>query len=244
MNNKKKATSVKAKNAVQYNWKRRPSEIRGYHRTLYMNADNGDYLRVDYNLIDKRVRLYLEAANEGGNPYYSVISNGKVTIERSVSTGRSSGFSHKFHERAEIFSTIPNQEVVRLINRNYNIVSRQAQQQIREQKQKRIDETRNRYFSESEAVSYDRDTRTTRRGDSINIRVIDAIDFIIGILSSLIMYILFQYSFIVMGIVSAFYGIIIGFIDMFLRNRPPLLGKVIFFILAGACAYVYGYYIF
>ena len=75
----------------QQSWKKRPSEIRGYQRTYYMNSPDGDYLRVDYNLKEKKVRLYVEVEGEGGNAYYAVITNGKITAERSVSSGRNYG---------------------------------------------------------------------------------------------------------------------------------------------------------
>jgi hypothetical protein len=117
----KKKTANIVLDAAQHAWKKRPSEIRGYQRTFYITSDEGDYLRVDYNLKEKRVRLYIEIDAEGGNAYYSVITNGKVTAERSISTGRSYGFSDKFRERADVFSTLPNNPVLKLINRNYGI---------------------------------------------------------------------------------------------------------------------------
>ncbi|MCX7678592.1 MAG: hypothetical protein N2316_05185, partial [Spirochaetes bacterium] len=104
-----------------HHWKRRPSEIRGYNRTFYMTDDNGDYLRVDYNLKEKRVRLYLEDASEGGIPYYAVISNGRITAEKNAQTGRPVNLSEKFRSRAELFSSIGNNEVLKLINENYGI---------------------------------------------------------------------------------------------------------------------------
>ena len=42
---------------IQFAWKRRPSEIRGYERALYTTLDNGDYIRIDYNNGAQRARL-------------------------------------------------------------------------------------------------------------------------------------------------------------------------------------------
>ena len=44
-----------------------------------------------------------------------------------------------------------------------------------------------------------------------------------------------------MGATAAFFGIIIGFVDMFFRGRSPIFTKVIFFLVAGAASYIYGY---
>ena len=228
-------------------WKRRPSEIRGYHRTLYLNDDNGDYLRVDYNLKEKRVRLYVELADEGGNPYYSVISNGKITAERSVSSGRSYGFSEKFSSRAEMFSTIPNREVLKLINRNYNIrpglaeERRKEQERLQVERQRYREEARKKYFKPEKNPYADK--KSIRAKSDIHIAIIDVLDAIVGILVGTLGFLYFQYSYVAAGIMCAFFGIIIGFIDMFFRRRSPVLFKVLFFVIAGTSLYIYGYFL-
>jgi hypothetical protein len=223
-------------------WKRRPSEIRGYQKATYMTTDEGDYLRIDFNLRDKRVRLYMEIESEGGNAYYAVISNGSITAEKSVSTGRSFGFDDKFHKRAVLFASIPNKEVLRLINGNYGIKKgRAAEEKARSEKEKRIEETKRRYFRgegyQGEGISGEEGGRLFKR-----IGLIDLIDFLIGLLISGSAFLLFNYSFLAMGSAAAFFGIIIGFIDMFFRGRSPVFTKVVFFVLAGAIIYIYGYF--
>ena len=224
-------------------WKRRPSEIRGYHRALYLTTDDGDYLRVDYNLKDKRVRLYVEISSEGGSPYYAVISNGRITSEKSVSTGRSFGFSGKFQERSDIYSTIPNREVIKLINKNYKIGAYQDNRGGNGVRKKQLEETRQRYFkgpNTSYSNSYGGDEVVFFRKPQL----VDILDFGIGFLLALSLFILFQYSFIAMGVALAFFGIIIGFIDMFIRGRSPMFFKIIFFIIVGAFSYIYGYFLY
>ncbi len=224
-------------------WKRRPSEIRGYQRAMYVTTDEGDYLRVDFNLRDKRVRLYIEIESEGGNAYYAVISNGSITAEKSVATGRSFGFEDKFRKRAVMFATIPNKEVLKLINENYGIKKgRIAERKEKTEKEKRIEETKRRYFKgEGYGEGGDLDQGGIRLFR--NVGLIDLVDFLIGLLISASAFIVFNYSLLAMGSTAAFFGIIIGFIDMFIRGRSPVFAKVIFFVLAGAIVYIYGYFV-
>ena len=221
-------------------WKRRPSEIRGYHRTLYLNAENGDYLRVDYNLKDKRIRLYIEDSDEGGNPYYSVISNGRVTAERNATTGRSYNLSEKFRKRADIFSTIPNKEVIRLINKKYGIGETSEEHSRREKiRRKERERTRQRYFRSSETPSFvqrEKPSTVPRAG------ITDLWDMASGTMLTGGMYFL-TYDLVKTGIVAAFCGIIMGMLDIFIRNRPTVFIKLFIFIIAGLIFYVYGYYI-
>ncbi len=238
-----------------YHWKRRPSEIRGYNRVIYTTTERGDYLRVDYNLKDKKVRLYLEDAEEGGNPYYAVITNGNVTAERNVSTGRVTSLFEKFNRRSRAFSTIPNKDVIRLINKNYGIGlkggghSREEVERIRAEKEKArknvLEETRRKYFR-AEDIPYfetsDEIELVASRKRARRFFFIDAVDFTVGIVAVAAIY-YFTYNLIAVGIVSALFGIAIGVVDAFFREREISLIKVIFFILAGLAAYIYGYYI-
>jgi len=240
-------TTTKTKNqqveTSQFHWKRRPSEIRGYQRTLYITAENGDYIRIDYNLREKRIRLYVEVQNEGGSPYYSVIKNGKITAERSVLSGRTYGFSEKFSERAEIFSSIPNNDIIRLINYNYGIsfAKKKFSGKGAVDKQRRLEETRKRYFVEDKNP-YDEQYAGAERYVP-KIGVIDILDIIVGLAISAGIFYYLQFDFIAMGVIAAFFGVSIGMVDMFIRERSPMIFKVIFFVVTGIASYIYGYYI-
>ena len=223
----------------QHNWKRRPSEIRGYHRALYMNTDNGDYLRVDYNIPEKKVRLYIEIENEGGNAYYSVIIDGRITSEKSVASGRYYGFSTKFKNCAKFFGTIPNKDILRIIGRNYDINKAIPNRKKRVERNKRIEHTKRKYFTSSRPkpnISYYNDYSSERN------YLWDIFDILLGVGIASLVFLYFEYSFILLGVICAFYGIINGFIDMFIRERDPMFTKMIFFIFIGFFAYIYGYF--
>ncbi len=222
-------------------WKRRPSEIRGYQRTYYCTTDSGDYLRVDYHLKEKRVRLYVEASGEGGNAYYSVITEGRITAEKSVSTGRSFGFADKFKEHAEDFLTLPNREIIKLIGGNYDIGWGKKRVEKKTEKEQRLEETKKRYFKaedESEGGG-----PQSLAGRIFRINLLDMLDLVLGVAITAGAFFYYQYSLIVAGAVSACYGILTGLIDIFLRGRDPGFLKVFLFLAAGIAAYVYGMYL-
>jgi hypothetical protein len=246
---RKKAANI-VLDAAQHSWKKRPSEIRGYQRAFYITSEEGDYLRVDYNLKEKRVRLYIEIDAEGGNAYYSVITNGKITAERSVSTGRSYGFSEKFRERSHVFSTLPNNAILKLINRNYGIQRATAADEKEKEKEKRrpvtekekrMQETKRRYFKR-EFYDIEGEGEAGQRKLFKNIGLIDFVDFLVGFLFSALVFLYFRYSYVALGVTAAFFGIIIGFVDIFFRERSPIFVKVLFFLVAGAISYIYGYF--
>ncbi|MDY6934226.1 MAG: hypothetical protein SVZ03_08395 [Spirochaetota bacterium] len=229
-------------------WKRRPSEISGYHRTLYVTTEDSDYIRVDYNMKEKRVRLYIEDSDEGGNPYYAVIANGKVVVERNATTGRVVKLYDKFSKRAKVFSTIPNGEVLKLINNNYGIAGSTNEFYNNEwditrreiERKKELERTRRKYFRPEEASRY---VNTISEVSKVERRLglIDLLDFTIGIFLCVSLY-MYNRNIIAVGMLSAVIGIIMGFVDIFYRKRLPFFMKMVFFVIFGIASYIYGYY--
>lgn len=234
---KKPVIIIEAKKA---SWKRRPSEIRGYQRVLYCTTDTGEYIRVDYSVKDRRVRIYVEDKDEGGNPYYSVIDKGRITAERNATSGRPVSLSERFEKRAEIISTIPNKDVLRLINKHYGIG--ESSDEIASRRKKRHDElekTRKRYFKHEDIPSFAaKETTETKR----NIRIREIIDLAVGGAIVGGMY-YFSLDLIKTGIVSAAVGIFIAFVDIFIRQKDTILLKTFIFLLAGIVLYILGYFI-
>lgn len=220
-------------------WKRRPSEIRGYVRTLYFTDNNGDYIRVDYNLREKRVRLYIEDNDEGGIEYYSIINNGKITVERNLTTGRSSNLQSKFSKRSAIFATIPNRQVLKLIGDNYGIASISNEGKKRNI-ENNLERTRRKYF-----VADNKNSRSTigQFSSDKSLKFADVVDIIIGVAVTFAIFYI-SYNFMLSGIIAAVYGILLGIIDMFMRRREPIFLKIMLFVFCGFIAYIYGYYIF
>lgn len=218
-------------------WKRRPSEIRGYHRCLYCNLDNGDYIRIDYNLKDRRVRIYLEDSEEGGNPYYAVITDGKITAERNATTGRSVNLKEKISKRAEVIGSINNREILKIINKNYGIgLKKEEIEEIKRQRQKQIEETKRKYFK-PEKINIQTKTATIKQSKT-KIRIKDFVDLMIGCIIVYLIY-FFTYDFSLAGLTCGILGLLIGFVDIFVRDRDTYLFKTLLFLMGGFFLYLY-----
>ncbi len=226
---------------IQFAWKRRPSEIRGYERALYTTLDNGDYIRIDYNNGDQRARLYVEVNDENGASYYSIISQGRVTLERN-SSGKSTRVAEVLKERASEFSTIPNSDVVKLIANNYGIRdgNDKGDSEKEKQRQKELDETRKKYFRKGELNPYSYDDSQDIAGSRFTF--VDLFDSGTGIILGGVFFLLNQYSFLALGATLALWGILVGLFDIVIRNREPLFLKILAFLGAGTVIYIYGYF--
>jgi hypothetical protein len=226
----------------EYFWRRRPSEIRGYNRTLYITTDDNEYLRVDFDLKEKKIRLYIEDKNEGGNPYYSVINNGKITVERNATSGRVCDLNEKFSKRAEIFNTIPLPDVVRLIGNNYGIgvKSKEKFSFRKEQSNKDSGKVKKNNYIPGYAVGSE--SQSTSRKKVKRFYFSDIIDIIVGIILCIVIY-TYNHSFVTLGVLSAFIGIFIGLLDVYYREKRLNIIKMILFLIAGVIFYIYGYYI-
>ncbi len=236
---KKNKNSVVDSSSYASHWKKRQSEIRGYQRAFYCNSDEGDFLRVDYNLKDKRVRLYLEAADEGGMSYYGIIEKGEVVSEKNLTTGRSVSLNEKFSDRASIWASLPSKDIINLIGKNYGIKD-ELNRVLTEKKKQKLEKTRQRYFIDSDE---EKDAFFGDFSDEKTVEKKDFIDIIIGLaLSILIFY--FTLNFMMTGGFLAFYGIAIGAFDMFYRSREPIFFKILVMVALGFVVYIYGNFVF
>ncbi|HSV97175.1 MAG TPA: hypothetical protein VLM75_09595 [Spirochaetota bacterium] len=221
-------------------WKRRPSEIRGYQAALYTTTDGGDYLRVDYNLKDRKIRIYMEDAEEGGNPYYAVFSGGRVSAQRNVTTGRAHQVVEKLKLRGDSLRTISNKEVRRIVTVALKLEDAPpAEKSERTETRKEVlARTRKRYFRTDETLP-----GASAAGGAMTMGAFfrGLLDYVVGILLTVAVF-LYYHSFIAAGVAAAFFGVFVGIIEIFLRGRDPSVIKMLFFVGAGAALYVYGYY--
>ena len=229
-----------SKGESQRNWKRRPSEIRGYERAMYITLSNGDYLRVDYSLGEKMVRVYTEVVADKGASYYSIIKNGHVSIEKNNS-GRSTNVADRLKERSDEFSTLPNKDVLGLINNNYGILSNNISEKKTKKEQLNVarEEIKKKYFKSDRNSSLG--TVIYKRIGLKKLGFIDLLDITAGIMISALFFYLNQYSLLTAGAVATIWGIILGVLDIFIRERDPFFLKILLFLISGAGIYIYSY---
>ena len=228
---------------IQFSWKRRPSEIKGFERAMYTTLDNGDYIRVDYNIVDSMARVYVEVNGEKTSSYYAIINNGRITLERN-NAGRSAKVAEVISARASQFSTIPNKEILKIINRSYGIIDRDAKPAAEKKTGLMTrEQVRQRYFRQN-ANPYEGGTPgQTRAGDALGgLSFIDLIDFMFGMLLIAGTFIIFNKSVPAAGAVAVFWGLVLGFLDIMIRGREPVFIKIIIFLFGGAFIYIYGYF--
>lgn len=228
---------------IQFSWKRRPSEIKGFERAMYTTLDNGDYIRVDYNIVDNMARVYVEVNGDKASSYYAIINNGRITLERN-NAGRSSKVAEVISARASQFSTIPNKEILKIISRNYGIIDRDAKP-VPDKKTGLMtrDQVRQRYFRQDQNPYNGSAARQSPGGAiSAGISLIDLIDFTFGLLLIAGAFIIFNRSVPAAGAVSVFWGLLTGFLDIIIRGREPFFLKIIVFLFGGAFIYIYGYF--
>ncbi len=230
-----------ANTEMDFIWRRRPSEIRGYERAVYTTLDNGDYIRIDYNTSEKIVRLYAEVKDDRGASYYAVINKGRVTVEKN-SNGRSTRVAERLSERAAEFSTIPNKDILKLINNHYGIsrtlVSKKKQKEERLKVER--EEVKKRYFR-PEDNPYNSSGGTDQWRRRRRVGIVDLFDTLTGIVISGLFFFLGQYDLASAGAAAVIWGMLLGVFDILLREREPLFMKIFFFLVTGAGMYLYSY---
>lgn len=238
-------TLIGSKIDSENSWKRRTSDISGYQRAFYMTNEKDDYIRVDYNLKENRVRLYVEAAKDGNKPYFSVIQNGKITAERNVFTGRQGGVNEAISERAADFASLPNNDVLKLINNHYGIkphANKNKKQQISNEQRQALEATRQRYFVGQIEAGRERG-RAGFWGVLLGKFKESLLGILLGAGISVAAYYIFYLNFSAAGIAAACYGVLSGFVDIFIRRKEADAFRMIFFIAIGIVLYIYGYYL-
>lgn len=221
-------------------WKRSAKPARGYFKSYRAVSPVGDVFLVDYNFHENLVRLSLEPASEKGRTYTTTIKNGTIIRERDVLNAVNTSLRKKFYPFRNIFSCIPDDDVLTSIGGVYDIsrVSLGKRNQDSsgyvgvEQSQDTMSNPQKRDYitnlSQKLKSSY----------ADFRIRFLDDLyDSILGISVCLAIYLHF-FDYVVLGFSLAFMGILFGGFDWILRNRTPFYLKVMSFLSFG------GYYFY
>jgi hypothetical protein len=110
----------------KHNWTERRSEISGFSTAHYRSGNKGDYVRIDVNIQERKVRLLVEDRSE--SRYVAVIHN-RVVVEESNTTTDSFQTAKILRKNAPFFSRIADPKIFSLINGFYGISVRYRKKQ-------------------------------------------------------------------------------------------------------------------
>ncbi len=218
-------------------WKRNRSPNKGFSKSYRAVSPLGDIFQVDYNFHENLVKLSLSLASEKSKSYITTIKNGTIIREKDSLNGTSKSLKKKFVPFKNIFSSIPDKDILSLLIGIYEISDIQPD------------------LDHSEKIaaipSFDKDSvekktlsfreKLSKQYASLKLRVLDDFyDSILGISICLAIY-LHYFDFVLLGFALGFMGLFFGSIDWIIRNRNPLFLKVISFLFTGGYYFYTGY---
>lgn len=229
-------------------WKKSTFKSQGYQKTYTLKTPKGDVLQADFNFHENLVKLTLKIAAEKGNTYTAVVKKGNLIRERDASNKRSFPVKKKFLPFKDIFSTLPDEDLLVALGGTFQISTVSLGR-------KQTDET----FDKSGDYSY-KDilsdetffSRLKRRFRSESVPKLplwtrfkqrfwgDLHDSVLGLSIGSAVYFQF-FDLTLLGLVLASLGVVSGGMDLQLRKRPPLFTKIFLFLAFGSYFFYTGY---
>jgi hypothetical protein len=213
-------------------WKRNRTPARGFYKSYKAVTPSGDTLHLDYNFHENLVRLSLEPSNEKGHSYVTTIKSGTIIRERDMFNSQNTSLKKKFLPFKDIFSCISDEDALSSILGVYEIYKPSLENKSVEAKQTESILPQDDLAVEILEGKWKLFYRKFRE------RFLDDLyDCILGV--SLCAALYFHYfDFVVLGFALGFMGVFFGSIDWLMRNRNPLILKVLSFLISG------GYYFY
>lgn len=230
-------------------WKRTRVQSQGFQKAYRAKTPAGDVLLVEFNFHESLVKIQLEPSHEHGSSYSSTIKKGVIIRERDVLNGTSYSLKKKFYPFRIIFSCLPDDDILDTIGGIYEI--------------SRIPLFRTRSIASPQDIGADTDFERaipedpwykkflgsigspgeTVRSYISNLReraVDDVNDSVLGFSMAAVLYFHF-FDFVVLGWTLAFLGFLFGGVDWIIRDRNPLLIKILLFLVVGSYFFYTGY---
>lgn len=223
-------------------WKKKRSNLSGFQKCYIAETPNGEKLRADYNSKESLVKLSLELPKKRGS-YSATIKKGVVIREKDDSGRTNVSVRQKFIPYKDIFSSLPNDDLLRTIGGVFDISTVSLGK--REVDKANAEEKESIQFeSFLDRLLRKRQERIAKYG-TVRQRIKrrfwgDFHDAVIGTsLGTCIYYHFFDYFILGLSLISL--GVAFGGLDWFLRDRDPLITKTIIFLLIGSYFFYTGY---
>ncbi|WCL48990.1 hypothetical protein [Leptospira sp. GIMC2001] len=245
-------------------WKKQNSQLPGFTRSVKATTPDGDVLEADFNFHEKLVRISLEIANENGKIYSATIKNGSIIKEKDITSGRNYPISRKVRPFKDIFSCIPDADLLDTIGGAYEISLTPLGKVIERRVGRGI-------YQQEDFAGYQSGLPLSTKYDSIfGIRReswfqkwkrrrmerriyrdpfwvrfrrrfwAETHDILLGFGLAYFVY-NYWFDYVILGLALGAFGFFSGGMDWALRKRDPLLLKVLSFLSLGSFFFYNGY---
>lgn len=245
-------------------WKKQPATIQGFTQSYRAETPSGDILEVDFNFHDRLVRLSLQISEENGKIYAATVQKGSILKEKDITFGRNYPIHRKIAPFRDIFSCLPNPDILESIGGAYEISpiplgnpERRIGRGIYENlKSTRISDEYEYYVGKYDHIFgiirepwhkrwFRKYINLSKKREPLWVRFkrrfwAETLDIIMGIGFGWFIYNSY-YNFIILGLCLGAFGLVAGGMDWILRKRDPLIVKVLSFLALGSFFFYNGY---
>ncbi|MDH5720044.1 MAG: hypothetical protein OEZ13_05400 [Spirochaetia bacterium] len=107
---------------MRYSWKYIKGRGGDYPELYFLDSQKKEQIQIEVNRIKGLVKIFIDTL-EGEDSFYCVISNGVIIRERDFKTGKNRNLEKEFAQRHIEISSLPDNEVLRVIGGNYGILT-------------------------------------------------------------------------------------------------------------------------
>jgi hypothetical protein len=229
-------------------WKISRKRTHGYDKSYIAKTPEGDTLRVEFNHKEDIVKLSIQEASDKKKEYISIVKKGTSIREKEVSSNANSSFKRKLYRFKDVFSSLPDDDILESLAGIYNLslVSRGVEETDLTSdssgefstKQSIPGET---FFQRLKRYAFPPSSKNKSFLKTLKERAwCETADLILGASASFFVY-YYYYDYVILGLALAALGFFFGALDWIIRNRDPLLLKVLLFSCVGSYYFYTGY---
>ena len=229
-------------------WKSSRKRTHGYDKSYIAKTPEGDTLRVEFNHKEDIVKLSIQEASDKKKEYISIVKKGTSIREKETSSNTNSSFKHKLYRFKDVFSSLPDDDILESLAGIYNLslVSRGLEETDLTPNSSGEFSTKRSipgetFFQRLKRYAFPTSPKRKSFFSTLKERAwSEATDISLGITASFCVY-YYYYDYVILGLALGALGFLFGAFDWVLRNRDPLLSKVLLFFGVGSYYFYTGY---
>lgn len=214
-------------------WEAGSSKIEGYNRFYELETDQGDQIRVDFNMRRSMVRLAVTVAREKHRQYIAVIKSGTILQEKDFLSRRSLDLHTKISPLRRYFDFLPDGNILRALGGAYGLPThttahpRLAHPILTARRALRVEGAR---FSRFLNAIRSRRGRTFR--ERVRDRLASELFFSLPVLGAAAGYYLHAFNMAGLALVLGALGLVSGAFEWIVLRKDPFLPRVTALVLA------------